>query len=271
MCNRCTDSDKVALYPVLERLCAEHAQLERTDILERNGFLDHDQILSAIAATKHAMAELTLLKQHLDEVSAHQRELQAQFNRYQAAVNHHRYTSPSLRHIPTEILLRIMHYAMQYHDVYSPFPNVLATSNGYTELREAPWCFTHACRRWRSIALETPDLWTHVCIDLHDGSDLNLSVDLFQIYLARSGSRLLDVSLSIEHVVGVNWYEFQVLRDLLASSEWWCSLDLQVDCAASALWVLPCWKGSSQICSFSHLRLSAMSPELKLSETASYV
>jgi hypothetical protein len=238
MCNRCTDSDNVALYPVLERLCSERAQLERTDILDRNGFLDNEQILSASEATRRAMAELTLLKQHIDEVSAHQRMLQAQFHRYQAAMNHHRYTTSSLRHLPTEILSEIMRYAMPC-DVYSPFPDVLATSNGYTELEEAPWSFTRVSRRWRSVALATPDLWTHVCINLYNASDLNLSVDLLGIYLACSDSHPLDVTLYIEHVVGVEWYKSQVLQDLLASSERWRSLDLQVDCAASALWVLP--------------------------------
>lgn len=45
---------------------------------------------------------------------------------------------------------------------------------------DLPWAFLRVCKKWRQIALETPDLWNDVLIDYDEGSNMFISENMLE-------------------------------------------------------------------------------------------
>ena len=91
---------------------------------------------------------------------------------------------PSISSLPNELLLKVFREALIF-----PFP--------YWDSKDwdHPWhkipyirivTITHVCRRWRVVALHTPEFWTTV--------DVNRPMDCFDAFLERSKPHLLTVN-----------------------------------------------------------------------------
>jgi hypothetical protein len=90
---------------------------------------------------------------------------------------------------------------------------------------------SHVSRRWRSVALQTHRLWTEVSANIWSSA-----VELLDLYLARSGSCLLDIR--IEQIVGEDGDsnpEFEIrnferhLKSLAPHAARWKNLSIHAD------------------------------------------
>jgi len=89
-------------------------------------------------------------------------------------------SSSPFHRLPSELLIAVFKEGVRssprYRDRSLPFPVTIS----------------HVCRRWRDIALDAATLWTDTHID---DSHLAHTCQISRVYLARSKSTLIDVSL----------------------------------------------------------------------------
>lgn len=68
----------------------------------------------------------------------------------------------------------------------------------------APLLLARVCSRWRSVALETPDLWTKISLHKEDLNSKGL-IDLLEMWLYLSKEKLLDVDLDVHWLDMSTW------------------------------------------------------------------
>ncbi|KAJ6467967.1 hypothetical protein C8R47DRAFT_1325889 [Mycena vitilis] len=86
-----------------------------------------------------------------------------------------------LRRMPAEILLEIFSWTMP--------PIAVIRHRGKLNLtRSSPWVLTHICRRWRSVSISDPSLWSLVAINYSTNSDpwLAFSQSMVKNQIARA-------------------------------------------------------------------------------------
>lgn len=93
--------------------------------------------------------------------------------------------------------------------------------------QQLPWRLTHVCRRWRSISLSLPRLWSGIDIKLttHENDSITATnlVSCLSTQLQRSAEHPLSVSVSTEIPAG-----HPLLPVLLSSSSRWRDLYLRI-------------------------------------------
>ncbi|KAF9458311.1 hypothetical protein BDZ94DRAFT_114522 [Collybia nuda] len=45
---------------------------------------------------------------------------------------------------------------------------------------DLPWALLRVCKKWREVALKTPDLWNNVLLDYDEGSDMFISTNMYE-------------------------------------------------------------------------------------------
>ncbi|KAJ7465915.1 hypothetical protein FB451DRAFT_1041076, partial [Mycena latifolia] len=142
--------------------------------------------------------QLRLANAYIDDVGPQMASIDremAVLSRRRAALlqslNAHKSIISPIRRLPPEILGEIFSfsvYATYYFGDISEVSGPLAN--------QAPWVFTHVCRRWAAVALGTPMLWTMIFLDL-DRLGERGAVSMTKLWLARS--RNLPLTLKIFH------------------------------------------------------------------------
>ncbi|KAJ8074330.1 hypothetical protein PM082_012643 [Marasmius tenuissimus] len=117
-----------------------------------------------------------------------------------------------IRRLPWEIMVKIFKFAA---NIGSMGDNILGTSSQWMS---RAFRISAVCFRWRTIALDTPELWAHFAVDLQTRAKEPL--DLF---LDRSRQRPL--SLAITHTNRRASPALSVLRSLAGQSSRWSSVD----------------------------------------------
>ncbi|KAG2141841.1 hypothetical protein DEU56DRAFT_267699 [Suillus clintonianus] len=124
--------------------------------------------------------------QHMDPVLHDTSGLQtavAQKGKTIQSVNLHKELRPALWHLdlPTEVLSHIFRYCLPpfvKEELLPSRSNILITTHRdgpfYDSLRpsnlEAPLLLTKICRRWREVAMDMPDLWCRLFVEVGWGS-----------------------------------------------------------------------------------------------------
>ncbi|KAJ7288902.1 hypothetical protein C8J57DRAFT_1643192 [Mycena rebaudengoi] len=87
--------------------------------------------------------------------------------------------SPHILDLPVEIITHIFH-------------DCLPVAPAYNELSDAPLLLTRICKIWRSIALNTQQLWTSIIVDSHRPPHTGV----VEAWLRRAGDKGLTVELT---------------------------------------------------------------------------
>ncbi|KAJ7143645.1 hypothetical protein C8R46DRAFT_1360456 [Mycena filopes] len=95
------------------------------------------------------------------------------------------YAHPVLT-LPNEILSEIF---IQFLPVYPETPPIIG--------RSSPNVLGQICRKWRAIALSTPQLWRAISFSLANGKRLAQKIHLLETWLQRSGSCLLSLNMDL--------------------------------------------------------------------------
>ncbi|KAK0479845.1 hypothetical protein EDD18DRAFT_1364106 [Armillaria luteobubalina] len=95
--------------------------------------------------------------------------------------------SPS-RRLPTELLTDIFIRCSSLHD----------RSDSPLDPSAFPWTLSHVCRKWRDVAIATPELWSSICLNfMHDrflnGSCVREAAFMLGVILDRARPHDLDV------------------------------------------------------------------------------
>ncbi|KAJ7156647.1 hypothetical protein C8R46DRAFT_860900, partial [Mycena filopes] len=99
-------------------------------------------VLTDIVKAENAIA---IASAHISHLQAALKRLVQQCEELQTFVKTHRAVLSILRLLPDEILLEIFQHCLAPHDARAT----------------APWVVSHVCRRWRAVALSSPQLWRH--------------------------------------------------------------------------------------------------------------
>ncbi|KAJ7742585.1 hypothetical protein B0H16DRAFT_1563054 [Mycena metata] len=91
--------------------------------------------------------------------------------------------SPPVLTLPTEIVSEIFVH-------FLPYPKTPSFTG-----RSSPNVLGQICSNWREIALSTPSLWRAITLHLWNGRRLDQKLRLLEIWLQRSGSRLLSIRI----------------------------------------------------------------------------
>ncbi|KAK7449789.1 hypothetical protein VKT23_013265 [Stygiomarasmius scandens] len=167
----------VTPYPFNPSLLTTNTVPDDDDICRvRQICTEHSQDLNRINA------QIERLQESLHAITLKRDVLQSQLSSLQSV------TSP-LRTFPAEILQSVFMHCLEL------FPIISA--------RESPLLLTQICSRWRSIAIDTPALWTSIHIALVGArhpfesydSTCNAIRECLQTFLSRSNSLPLNVSL----------------------------------------------------------------------------
>ncbi|KAJ3730249.1 hypothetical protein C8R42DRAFT_2420 [Lentinula raphanica] len=97
----------------------------------------------------------------------------------------------------------------------------------------APWVLGHVCQSWRRAALSSPLLWTsiHVSLDNLDSAAQSRTLFLLDLYLSRSASCPLSVSI---HSSKAFQKSPSFLRPLLSASARWHQLEMDIPVSSYA-------------------------------------
>ncbi|KAL0569663.1 hypothetical protein V5O48_012306 [Marasmius crinis-equi] len=88
-----------------------------------------------------------------------------------------------------------------------------------------PWVLAQTCRRWRSVAVSTPSLWTVVRLDSRDAHALRSNrLHMLRIWLERSQSLPISCLAGLEESAEVA-HALTILEILLSHSSRWSNID----------------------------------------------
>jgi hypothetical protein len=119
--------------------------------------------------------EMFRLQEAMDHMQNERRKLESSLDEYRSLV-------APIRRIPPEMLSEIfLHCLMDDTEIL---------------VAEAPLLLSFVCRRWRTVAISTPQLWSSVCVkSIRKGS---ISIEMLQIWLLRSCNSPLTLSVNAE-------------------------------------------------------------------------
>ncbi|KAJ3989125.1 hypothetical protein F5890DRAFT_134963 [Lentinula detonsa] len=134
----------------------------------------------------------------------------------------------SIDSLPSELLLIIFEHTLPLEkdpledpdnaDAVSPtWPDIFDLKNG-------PWVLGQVCRRWRSIALSIPQLWSTFYVRLPRRKDS--AVDVLQAWLGRSGNCPLQFQITATLGFCGHQSGYALLTTLARTSSRWQSVDL---------------------------------------------
>ncbi|KZV96488.1 hypothetical protein EXIGLDRAFT_424610 [Exidia glandulosa HHB12029] len=137
-----------------------------------------------------AQTELAIATTELDDTLAHYQLLRDETEELRSSIM----TTPLppwlMQTFPEELLRAIFLRALQASGGWEP---VMTWKDALPRM-EAPFVLASVCRRWRSIAVDSPDLWTFICPPPVRPHKMHLTASCTQLLLLRSGSAPLDVA-----------------------------------------------------------------------------
>jgi hypothetical protein len=146
--------------------------------------------------------------------------------------------SEGIELLPPEILIKIFCLCPRNRDISDPAQ--IAVSSHKCLIENGPWSLSHVCRKWRSICISTPSLWSNIAISGTSDSDeifepppLLLSSDsisLIEEGLTRSKSYDLSISITGE------WTDPLMAKPFLPYCSRWKSLSLEITLLDSEAW-----------------------------------
>ncbi|KAF7344360.1 F-box domain-containing protein [Mycena sanguinolenta] len=111
-----------------------------------------------------------------------------------------------------------------------------STRNATISSEEAPLLLCRVCKSWQAIALSTPQLWASFHIVVPPPSKFERLVTLVKIWLKRSGSVPLDISMVYSMASDWNWDVSPLLETFASVSHRWKNVQLTLpNTAAHAL------------------------------------
>ncbi|KAJ7649703.1 hypothetical protein FB45DRAFT_1148 [Roridomyces roridus] len=113
-----------------------------------------------------------------------------------------------IRRFPAEILSQIFGRCVRPNDTFNP-------------RRHAAWVVARVCRRWRAVALDTPELWCHFVVP--DSRFPQLPQRNLETLLKMQLNRSRHAQLSIELAAGPTMLD---VMDILAASARWGAVTL---------------------------------------------
>ncbi|PBK84480.1 hypothetical protein ARMGADRAFT_1088484 [Armillaria gallica] len=121
------------------------------------------------------------------------------------------------RRLPSEMLIAIFTWCQALHGGRGP----------PLDPRAVPWTLTHVCRKWRVVAIATPEIWSSICLDfVHDkflrGSRIHEAAFMLGIILDRA--RPLDLNVIIHHKDDISTHPACAV--LLPSVRYWKFLEV---------------------------------------------
>ncbi|KAG2152571.1 uncharacterized protein EDB93DRAFT_1336514 [Suillus bovinus] len=111
--------------------------------------------------------------------------------------NPHGVFSSAIWRLPKEILAEIFLYCMPVYEISTPSPHV------------APLLLTRVCKRWREIALDMPNLWCRLRLEVGPSNWLEKAVNSYDFYLKQPRGPKL--SLLLDGVNHTNCLELESL------------------------------------------------------------
>ncbi|KAK0207282.1 hypothetical protein IW262DRAFT_1282243 [Armillaria fumosa] len=66
-----------------------------------------------------------------------------------------------------------------------------------------PWTLSHVCRKWRAVAIATPELWSKICLDFEldqflNGSRIHQAAFMLGVVLDRARPHDLDIIIELD-------------------------------------------------------------------------
>ncbi|KAK0207274.1 hypothetical protein IW262DRAFT_1498717 [Armillaria fumosa] len=124
--------------------------------------------------------------------------------------------SPS-RQLPTKLLTKIFIHCSSLHD----------RRDSPLDPRALPWTLSHVCRKWREVAIATPELWSNISLNFLDdrflnGSRIREAAFMLGIILDRARPHDLDVCIYYHDDISTH----PACAVLLSTVRYWKSLEV---------------------------------------------
>ncbi|KAK7433651.1 hypothetical protein VKT23_020657 [Stygiomarasmius scandens] len=126
-------------------------------------------------------------------------------------------TAP-IRRLPTEVLSLIF---INLCDDESG--DIILGHARYKCRRSYPFDITSVCHRWREVAIATPQIWSHICLDWSLGYYVNLGYLLYPLQMALERSKGSPLSLYVDMRCNEE-YENPLLELLATQSHRWVEI-----------------------------------------------
>ncbi|KAJ6457514.1 hypothetical protein C8R47DRAFT_1164202 [Mycena vitilis] len=162
-----------------------------------------DQLRADRARIKDLQATILHLESSLLDLRREQSQAQERLDAYKYPV----------LTLPNELVSEIFIHTLR---PYPEFPDLTGPFSLF------PTRLTHICQSWRAIALATPELWSAISSFDHDDEELELH--LFELWLQRSRSHPLSISLGSEE----SWPSEELVDAIIPHRARWQFLNLNL-------------------------------------------
>jgi hypothetical protein len=186
----CTTPDSPSPHPALDALVSQEAKQRRSDLLRSNLFPEEYEIQPSRRLALSAERELAMLKQNLSIGTGHIHPKE-DIVEFRHCLDDHKGVFSYLRRFPIEMLQEIMVLTAEFPGEDYMMDKKAQLGTGWAWA--GPRCLSQVNRAWRSAALGLPVLWSYLFIPRIK----RVPVKQLEIYLDRSGSALLTVSLTM--------------------------------------------------------------------------
>lgn len=163
----------------------------------------------------HALHDLRVqlddTEAHIDAYNNALRNAQLVRAHLRQAINEQLKTRPPIHKFPPEVLARIFWYYTRLGlESKEPFL-VFETATG-------PWPLGQVCRKWRTIAWDTPRLWSSFSLDWEGFDDMPENrqpdvMDLFTEVFSRTKQAPLAVRINFQHDTWVHAFFYHITRE----------------------------------------------------------
>ncbi|KAI4527315.1 hypothetical protein K525DRAFT_217498, partial [Schizophyllum commune Loenen D] len=205
------------------------------ELLSSNRAPTDDERQAAASLLQMWSTEAAVLAAKVRALQAQLAQVSAKLDEIQERVRLHSQIVSPMRSMPAEILQHIFRYTLP------EFHNALLSPD------EPPVLLTRVCRVWRAVSLDTPELWSSIHIvctpfdkDMPQRAreTVELRLRAVELWLARSGTCLLDISIRAEgEVMDIDFMPFSegyrysstvlhALRVIIPHSRRWSQLSI---------------------------------------------
>ncbi|KAK7063539.1 hypothetical protein R3P38DRAFT_3724 [Favolaschia claudopus] len=171
-------------YEPPEHLSTTNNPPSDPEILEIRRIVDKGRVHAA-----YLQSEILRLRHEINELSNERHSIQSKVDRHAAIL------SP-VRRLPAEILITIFHGTLPSPTSRPAFPT------------QSPWNVSRVCVLWGSVALSSPELWSHISVH----PSRNIPIPALYAQLERSKPRLLSINFSCDGIYA-NSHALAVLLD----------------------------------------------------------
>ncbi|KAK0218507.1 hypothetical protein EDD85DRAFT_961522 [Armillaria nabsnona] len=212
-----TDFDS-RLAPLLPDYSHAPPDARIIELLQTNSpptVFERETLEATLSETPDRIAELDSLIQSTTSLLRYLTQDRKQALANQA--NAKKILTPS-RRLPSEMLIAIFTWCRAFND---PGDSLL-------DPRAVPWLLTHVCRKWREVAIATPEIWSS--IRLNFGKDKFLKGNhvheaAFMLGMILDQARPHDLNVIIQHEDDISTHPACAV--LLSSVRYWKSLEVE--------------------------------------------